>query len=156
MRLILSGSHICCCCFSVTQLCPILGDPVDCSTSGLLSLTISWNLPKFMFIASVMPSSRLILWCPLLLLPSIFPIIRDFSSESAVRIRWPKYWKCFGRLKKLEPWEPISPSRVESWGSLAVTTPCCLAWAQPGTGLSLGNQQVLLLPLSETLLLCHH
>ena len=57
-----------------------------------LSLTISWYLPKFMFIASVMPSSHLILWCPLLLLPSIFPSIRDFFNESAVRIRWPKYW----------------------------------------------------------------
>ena len=45
-----------------------------------------------MFIASVMPSSHLILWCPLLLLPSIFPSIRDFSNESSVRIRWPKYW----------------------------------------------------------------
>ena len=45
-----------------------------------------------MSIASVMPSSHLILWRPLLLLPSIFPSIRDFSNESAVRIRWPKYW----------------------------------------------------------------
>ena len=49
-----------------------------------LSLTISWSLPKFMFIASVMSSSHLILWHPLLLLPSIFPSIRDFSNESAV------------------------------------------------------------------------
>ena len=45
-----------------------------------------------MFIASEMPSSHLILWCPLLLLPSIFPSIRDFSNESSVCIRWPKYW----------------------------------------------------------------
>ena len=45
-----------------------------------------------MFIASVMPSSHLILWCPLLLLPSIFPSIRDFSSESSVHIRWPEDW----------------------------------------------------------------
>ena len=56
-----------------------------------LSLTISWNLPKFMFIALVMPSSYLILWSPLLL-PSIFPRIRNFSSKSAIYIRWPKYW----------------------------------------------------------------
>ena len=40
----------------------------------------------------VMPSSHLILWCPFLLLPSIFPSLKDFSSESAVHIRWPKYW----------------------------------------------------------------
>jgi len=56
-----------------------------------LSLTISWSLPKFMSIALVMPSGHLILWCPLLL-PSIFPNIRDFSSQSALYIRWPKYW----------------------------------------------------------------
>ena len=57
-----------------------------------LSLTISWSLPKFMFIASVMPSSHLILWHPLLLLLSIFPSLRDFSNKSAILIRWPKYW----------------------------------------------------------------
>ena len=52
---------ICCCCCSVTQSCPTLWDPMDCSTPGLPVLTIAWNLPKFMFIASVMPSSHLIL-----------------------------------------------------------------------------------------------
>ena len=61
-----------------------------CQTS--LSLIISQSLAKFMSIASVMSSSHLILWCPLLLLPSIFPSVRDFSNESAVHIRWPKYW----------------------------------------------------------------
>ena len=57
-----------------------------------LSFTISWSLPKLMFIELVMPSNHLILCCPLLLLPSIFPRIRVFSSELAVRIRWSKYW----------------------------------------------------------------
>ena len=57
-----------------------------------LSLTISWSLSKLMSIASVMPTSLLILWYLLLLLLSIFSSIRDFSSESAVHIRWPKYW----------------------------------------------------------------
>ena len=56
-----------------------------------LSLTIPQSLPKFMSIESVMPSNRLIL-CRPLLLPSIFPIIRVFSNESALHIRWPKYW----------------------------------------------------------------
>ena len=56
-----------------------------------LSLTVSWSLPKFMSIASVMPSSHLIFWCPLLL-PSIFPSITVFFNELAVWIRWPKYW----------------------------------------------------------------
>ena len=57
-----------------------------------LSFTISQSLLKFMCIQSVMPSKHLILCCPLLLLPSIFPSITVFSSESALRMRWPKYW----------------------------------------------------------------
>ena len=57
-----------------------------------LSTTNSWSLPKLMSIESVMPSNHLILCHSLLLLPSIFPSIRVFSNESALRIRWPKYW----------------------------------------------------------------
>ena len=57
-----------------------------------LSITNSWSLPKPISIESVMPSNHLILCHPLLLLPSIFPSIRVFSNESALRIRWPKYW----------------------------------------------------------------
>ena len=56
-----------------------------------LFLTISQSLPKFMSISLVMPSSHLILWCRLLFLPSILPSIKDFSIESALCIRWPKY-----------------------------------------------------------------
>ena len=55
---------------------------------------LSWSLLKLMFIESVMPSNHLVLCCPLLLLPSIFPSIRVFSNESALHIRWPKYWSC--------------------------------------------------------------
>ena len=57
-----------------------------------LSITNSRSLPKLMSIESVMPSNHLILSRPLLLLPSIFPNIRVFSNESALCIRWPKYW----------------------------------------------------------------
>ena len=56
-----------------------------------LSFTISWSLLKFMSIKSVMPSNHLILCRPLLLPPSVFPSIRVFSSESVLRIRWPRY-----------------------------------------------------------------
>ena len=56
-----------------------------------LSITNSRSSPKPMF-ESVMPSNHLILCCPLLLLPSVFPSIRIFSNESALRIRWPKHW----------------------------------------------------------------
>ena len=57
-----------------------------------MSITNSRSSHKLMSIESVMPSSHLILCCPLLLLPSIFPSIRVFSNEAALRIRWPKYW----------------------------------------------------------------
>ena len=57
-----------------------------------LSITNSRSLPKRMSIESVMPSNHPILCCPLLILPSIFSSIRVFSNESALCIRWPKYW----------------------------------------------------------------
>ena len=65
-----------------------------CTTAGQASLSITncRSLPKPMSIESVMPSNHLILCHPLLLLPSIFPSIRVFSNESALRIKWPKYW----------------------------------------------------------------
>ena len=61
-----------------------------CQTS--LSITKTQGLPKLMSIHSVMPSNHFLLCCPLLLTPSIFPSIRVFSNESALCIRWPKYW----------------------------------------------------------------
>ena len=57
-----------------------------------LFFTISRSLLKLMSIESVMPSNYLILCCPLLLLPSVFPSIRDFSNESVFCSRWPKFW----------------------------------------------------------------
>ena len=65
---------------------------MDCSTPGSLSITISQSLLKLMSIESMMPSNYLILCRPLLLPPSIFPSIRVISNESALCIRWPKYW----------------------------------------------------------------
>ena len=62
------------------------------STPGLLSITKSQSPPKPVSIESVVPCNHLILCCPLLLLSSIFPSIRVFSNESALHIRWPKYW----------------------------------------------------------------
>ena len=66
---------------SVTQSCPILCNPMDCSTPGSLSFTDSQNLLKLMSIESMMPSNHLLLCRPLLLLPSIFPSIRVFSMS---------------------------------------------------------------------------
>ena len=71
----------------VAQSCLTLCKPVDFSMQASLSIIL-----KLMSIESVMPSNHLILCRPLLLLPSIFPSIRAFSNESALCIRWPKYW----------------------------------------------------------------
>ena len=70
----------------------LFATPWTTAHQASLSITNSQSLPKLMSIESVMPSNHLILCRPLLLLPSIFPSIRVFSNESALRIRWPKYW----------------------------------------------------------------
>ena len=86
------------------------------------SLTISWSLLRFMFIEPVMPSNHLILCCPLPLLPSIFPSIRIFSNELALRIRWPKYWSfCFS----------VSPSS-EYQGWFPLVLPCLISLLPKG------------------------
>ena len=78
---------------SITQSCPTLCDPMNRSTPGLPVYHQLSEITQTMSIESVMPSNHLILCCPLLiLLPSIFPSIRVFSNESALRIRWLKYW----------------------------------------------------------------
>ena len=75
--------------FSCVQL---FATPWTVARQASLSITNSWSLPKLMSIESVMPFNHLILCHPLLLLPLIFPSIRVFSNESALHIRWPKYW----------------------------------------------------------------
>ena len=77
---------------SVTQLCLTLCDLMNHSTPGLSVHHKLLEFTKLMSIESVMPSNHLILCHPLILLPSIFPSIRVFSNESALCIRWPKYW----------------------------------------------------------------
>ena len=77
---------------SAPQSCLTLCNPMDCSTPGFPVLHyLPWSLLKFMPIESVMLSNYLILYCPHLLLPSIFPSIRVFTNESALLIRGPKY-----------------------------------------------------------------
>ena len=70
----------------------LFATPWTAVCQGPLSFNISWRLLKFVSIELVMLSHHLILCCPLLLLPSIFPSVRVFSNESALHIRWPKYW----------------------------------------------------------------
>ena len=78
--------------FSSVQSHLTLCNPMDCSMPGF---PVHHQLPellKLMSIESVMPSNQLILCCPLLLLPSVFPSIKVFSNESVLRIRWIKHW----------------------------------------------------------------
>ena len=76
---------------SISQSCPTLCDPMTAACQASLSITNCRSLPKPITIELVMTSNHLILCCPLLFLPSIFPSIRVFSDESIIRIRWPKY-----------------------------------------------------------------
>ena len=109
--------HHCC---SVAKSCPTLCNSTDCSTPGLLSLTLSQSLPKFMFIALVMPSSHLVLCRHLLLLPSIFPSIRDFSSESASCIRWPNYWSFSFSISPSNKYSGLISLKIDWFDLLAV------------------------------------
>ena len=78
--------------FSHQVVSQLFVTPWTTAHQASLSLTISQSLPKIMSIETVMPSNLLILCHPLLLLPSVFPSFRAFSNESALCIRWPKYW----------------------------------------------------------------
>ena len=94
---------------SVTQLCPTLCNPMNCSMQASLSITNSQSSLRLTSIKSVMPPSHLILCCPLLLLPPIPPSIKVFSNESTLRIRWPKYWSfSFSIIPSKEIPGPIS------------------------------------------------
>ena len=77
-------------CCLVVEPCPTLCNLMDCHLSACLFITISCSWLKLMFTELVMPSSHLILCCPLLLLPSIFPSIRVLSNELSLHIRWPR------------------------------------------------------------------
>ena len=106
-------SKVAFCCCSVNQSCLTLCDPMDYSMPGFSTPHISQSLPKFMYIASVMRSSHLILWCPLPLLPSIFPTIRDFSNVSVFHIRWPKY--------EVSASASVLPMNIQGWFPLRLT-----------------------------------
>ena len=87
---------------------------------AFLSFTISWSLLKFMSIELMMLSNHLIFSCPLLLLPSIFPSIRVFSNESALQIRWPKYWSFSFSISPSNEYSGLICFRIDLFGILAV------------------------------------
>ena len=87
---------------------------------GFPSITNSWSLLKLMSIESVMPSNHLVLCHPLLLPPSIFPSIRVFSNESALRIRWSKYWSFSFSISSSNEYSGLISFRINWFDLLAV------------------------------------
>ena len=92
--------------------------PWNAACQASLSTTNSRSLLKFMPIESVVPSNHLILWCPLLLPPSIFPSISVFSNESVLCIRWPKYWSFSFNISSWKNTQDWSPLGWTGWISL--------------------------------------
>ena len=105
---------------SVSQLCPTLCDPMDCSTPGFPIHHQLSGLLKLMSNKSVMPSNHLILCRPLLLLPSIFPSIRVFSNESVLCIKWPKYWSFNFSISLSSDYSRLISFRIDWLDLLAV------------------------------------
>ena len=94
--------------------------PWTAACQASLSITKSQSLLKLMSIESVMPSNHLILCHPLLLPPSIFPSIRVFSNESALRIRWPKYWSVSFNISPSNEHSELISLRMDWFDLLAV------------------------------------
>ena len=94
--------------------------PWTAAYQASLSFTISRSLLKSMFTESVMPSNHFILYCPLLLLPSISPSIRVFSREPALHIRWPKYWSFNFSISPSNEYSGLTPFRMDWLDLLAV------------------------------------
>ena len=108
------------CCCSVFQSCLTLCKHMDCSSPCFPVLTVSQGLLKLMSIDSVKPSNNLIICCPLLLLPSIFPSIRVLSNESALHIRWPKYWSFSFSINPSNEYSGLIAFRIDCLDLLAV------------------------------------
>ena len=95
-------------------------NPCSTAQQASLSITSSWSLLKLMSIESVMPSNHLILYHPLLLLPSIFPSIRVFSNGSVLPIRWPKSWSFSFSISPSNEYSVLISFRIDWLDLLAV------------------------------------
>ena len=108
---------------SVAQLCLTLCDPMDCSKPGFPVHHQLRSLLTLMSIKSVMPSNHLICCRSLLFLPSLFLSIRVFSNESALRIRWPKYWSFSLSISPSNEYSGLIFFRIDWLDVLAVQGP---------------------------------
>ena len=106
----------------VVQSCPTL-TPWTAARQASLSFTIAQSLLKLMSIELLMPSSHLVLCCPLLLLPSIFPSIMVFSCESVLHFRWPKYWSFSFSISPSSEYSGLISFRIDLFALLAVHGP---------------------------------
>ena len=102
--------------------------PWTAACQASLSITNSWSLLKLMSIELVMPSKHLILCRPLPLLSSVFPTIRVFSNESALGIRWPKYWSFSFSIGPSNEYSGLISFRIDWFDFLAVRNYCCGKW----------------------------
>ena len=109
----------------------LFATPWTAARQASLPLTISWSMPKFIPVAMVMPANHLTLWCPLLLLPSVFASIRVFSNERTVCIRWPKYGSFSFIISPSNEYSGLTSLKLdwfdllavqETFGSLSSTT----------------------------------
>ena len=105
---------------SIAQSCLTLCDPMDCSTPGFAVHCQLLVFTQLTSLESVVPSKRLILCCSLLLPPSIFPSIRVFSNESALFIRWPKYWSFSFNMSPSNEYSGLISFRMDWLDLLAV------------------------------------
>ena len=103
--------------FSCVQL---FVTPWTTARQASLSINNSQSLPKLVSIKSGMPSNQLVLCCPLFLLPSVFPSIRVFSNESALHIRWPKYWSFSFSISPFNEYSGLISFRIDWLDLLAV------------------------------------
>ena len=94
--------------------------PRTVALQASLSITNSQSLLKLMSIELVIPSNHLILYCPLLLLTSIFPSIRVFSNKSVLQIRWPKYWSFSFSISPSNEYSGLISFRINWFDLLAV------------------------------------
>ena len=94
--------------------------PWTAARQASLSISNSWSPPKPMSTVSVMPSNHLILCCPLLLPPSIFPSIRVFSNELVLHIRWPEYWSFSFSISPSHEYSGLISLRIDWFDLLAV------------------------------------
>ena len=106
--------------YFVFQSCPTLCYPIECSTPGFPSFTVSGSLLKLMSTESMMSSNHLILDHPLLLLPSIFLSIRVSSNKSALCIRWPKYCSFSFSISPSNEYSGLVSFRIDWFDLIAV------------------------------------